>query len=60
MTSPKSQPVPARGLAVIVIILLAFALLALYANVQKFRRGKIETVVVAPIAATPSPSANAP
>lgn len=60
MTSPKSQPVPERGLAVIVIILLAFALLALYANVQKLRRDKIESVVVSPIATTPSPSPTAP
>ena len=58
MSSP--QPVPARGIAIIVIILSAFALLALYANVQKLRRDKIETVKVTPIAATPTPSPNAP
>lgn len=56
----STQPAPARGIALIVIILGAFALLALYANVQKLRRDKIETVKVTPIAATPTPSPNIP
>ena len=56
MSSPL-QRVPARGLIVIAIVLVAFALLALYANIQKLRRDKIETVTVTPIATpTPSPS----
>jgi hypothetical protein len=39
------------------IILIAMALLALYANVQKWRRDKIESVIVTPVAtATPSPT----
>ena len=42
---------------VIAIILLAMAVLALYANVQKFRRNKIETVTVSTLA-TPTPSAS--
>jgi len=55
MSSPQS--VPARGLTMIATILIAMALLALYANVQKYRREKIETVTVTPIATpTPSPS----
>ena len=54
MSSPL-QRVPARGLIVIAIVLVAFALLALYANIQKLRRDKIETVTVTPIA-TPTPS----
>ncbi len=59
MSSPSEQ-VPARGLVVVAIILVAFALLALYANIQKFRRDRIETVIVSPVA-TPTPSpANAP
>jgi hypothetical protein len=58
MSSPQS--VPARGIAVIVIILSALALLALYANVQKLRRAKIETVKITTIAATPTPSPNVP
>ena len=60
MSLPKSQPVPARGLVMIGIILIAVALVALYANVQKLRRDKIETVTVTSIAATPAPSPNAP
>jgi hypothetical protein len=40
---------------VITIVLVAMALLALYSNVQKLRRNKIETVIVTPIA-TPTPT----
>jgi hypothetical protein len=36
------------------VIIVAMALLALYANVQRWRRDKIETVIVIP-AASPSP-----
>lgn len=53
MSSPSEQG-PARGLVVIAIVLVAFALLALYANIQKFRRDKIETVIVTPVV-TPTP-----
>jgi hypothetical protein len=39
------------------IILVGTALVAVYANVQKVRRGKIERVTIVPVAtATPSPS----
>ena len=45
------------------LILVAMALLALYANVQKARREKIETVTIAPapqasasVAASPEPT----
>jgi hypothetical protein len=37
------------------IILIALALIAVYANVQKFRRDKVETVTVTPVA-PPAPS----
>ena len=46
MSSPTPERVPSRGIVVIAIILIALALVALYANVQKFRRDKIETVTV--------------
>lgn len=59
MNPPKTERVPARGIAMIAIILITIALLALYANVQKLRRDKIETVTVTPVA-TPAPSPNAP
>ena len=42
------------------VIVLAVALIAVYANVQKARRDKIEKVTIIPISATPaaSPSPN--
>ena len=40
-----------------IIILVAMALVAIYANVQKARRNKIETVTIIPAtSATPAPS----
>ncbi len=57
MNSPTPERVPSRGLVVIAAILIALALIALYANVQKSRRDKIETVKVTPVA-TPTPSAS--
>jgi hypothetical protein len=38
-----------------IVVLAVMALVAIYANVQRLRRDKIETVIVTPIA-TPSPS----
>jgi hypothetical protein len=57
MTPPSPERVPVRGLLLMGIILGAMVLLALYANVQKWRRDKIETVIVTPISTpTPTPS----
>jgi hypothetical protein len=57
MSAPPSKPVPPGGIIVMAIILIAMALLALYANIQKWRRNRIETVIVTPVAtATPSPT----
>jgi hypothetical protein len=57
MNSPAVEPVSARGIAVILLILIFLVLLTFYANVQKFRRDKIETVIVTTLATpTPSPS----
>jgi hypothetical protein len=39
-----------------IVIIVSMALLAIYSNVQRVRRSKIETVIVTPIA-TASPSA---
>jgi hypothetical protein len=39
-----------------VVIIVALALVALYANVQKARRDKIEKVTIIPVSATPAPS----
>jgi hypothetical protein len=38
-----------------VVILAAMALVSLYSNVQRWRRSKIETVIVTP-AVSPSPT----
>jgi hypothetical protein len=38
------------------VIIGALALLAVFANVQRFRRGQVETVVIRP-ATTPAPPA---
>ena len=59
MSLPTPERVPPGGIVVIAIVLLAFALVALYANVQKVRRNKIETVTVLPVA-TPTPSPAVP
>ena len=51
---------PREGLRLMIIIVIAMALLAIYANVQKARRGKIEKVTIIPAstapAASPSPA----
>jgi hypothetical protein len=39
-----------------IIIVVALALVALYANVQKARRDKIEKVTITPVSASPSVS----
>jgi G3E family GTPase len=39
-----------------IIIIASLALVALFANIQRFRRGQIETIVVVPTgSATPQP-----
>lgn len=38
------------------LILVAMALSAIYANVQKARRAQLETVTITPAATTPTPS----
>jgi hypothetical protein len=46
-------------LRLMLAILIGFALVALYANIQKLRRGKIESVTFIPASAqtaTPSPT----
>lgn len=59
MSLPTSERTPPRGILVLAIILIAFALIALYANVQKFRRNKIEAVRTALIV-TPTPLPSVP
>ena len=50
-----SSPAPAIGLKLMIAILIGVALVALYANVQKVRRDKIEQVTITPVStATPA------
>jgi hypothetical protein len=51
------SPAPRRGLVFMIVIIIAIGFVALYANVQRLRRDKIETVTFTP-AAAPSPSAS--
>jgi len=53
---PKAPKIAIRA---IIVILVTMALLAIYSNVQKWRRDNLETVIVTPVA-TPSPSPAAP
>ena len=52
----RSSRVPKNALAVMLVIIGALALLAIFANVQRFRRGHVETVAVR-LAASPTPQA---
>ena len=53
------SPAPRIGLRLMMIIFLGLALVALYANIQKGRRDKIEQAIVIP-AATATPMAASP
>lgn len=53
-----SSRAPRAGLILMLIIVGGMLLLAVYANVQKARRDKIEEVIITPVSAastTPSP-----
>jgi hypothetical protein len=50
---------PRAGLRLMIIIVVAMALLAVYANVQKGRRKEIEKVTIIPVA-TPPPASPSP
>jgi hypothetical protein len=50
---------PRSGLILMIIIVAGLALIALYANVQKARRDKIEQVTIIP-ASTAAPTSSSP
>jgi hypothetical protein len=50
---------PRTGLRLMIVILIGLALVAIYANVQKLRRDKIERVIITPIT-TATPAAASP
>jgi len=52
---PDDPQVPPTVLRAMIVILATFALVSIYANFQRLRRDKVETVIVTPIA-TPTPS----
>jgi hypothetical protein len=59
MSEPIHEITPKEAVRLMIVILSAMSFLALYANVQKFRRAKIEEVRVTPHAASsPAPKAN--
>ena len=54
--SVSSSRAPRAGVELMIIIVVAMALLAIYANVQKARRATIEQVTITPVSAAPSAS----
>ena len=66
MPAPAEQPnpvvsnrAPRAGVRLMIIIVIAMALLAIYGNVQKARRSQIEKVTIIPVA-TPPPASPTP
>ena len=57
-TVADSSPAPRNGVRLMIIILVALALLAIYANVQKARRDKIENATIIPVPSTATPAAS--
>jgi hypothetical protein len=58
-TKPSdSSRAPRAGLILMIAIVAGTGLIALYANVQKARRDKIEKVTITPVSSTPIASAS--
>ena len=57
-TVSDSSPAPRHGVRLMIIILVALALLAIYANVQKARRDKIENATIIPVSSATAPPAS--
>jgi hypothetical protein len=53
--TPRASTIPKPALIMMIVILVAMALVAIYANVQHWRRDKLETVIITP-AESPAPS----
>jgi hypothetical protein len=48
----RSSQVPRSAVMLMIIIVASLALVAIFANIQRFRRGQIETIVVVPASST--------
>jgi hypothetical protein len=48
----RSPQVPRSVIVLMIIIVASIALVAIFANVQRLRRGQIETIVVVPASST--------
>jgi hypothetical protein len=57
-TADDTSRAPRSGLILMLIIVAGLALVAIYANVQKARRDKIEKVTVIPVSPAPTASAS--
>ena len=57
---PDESKVPKNAIRAIVVILVTMALLAIYSNIQRSRRNKLETVIVTPLTTPASTPTSAP
>jgi hypothetical protein len=58
VNSPPTSRVSKDAIAAMLVIVIVMAFVAIYANVQRWRRDKLEHVIITPSAsATPSPVA---
>jgi len=48
----RSPQVPRSAVMLMIIIVATLALVAIFANIQRLRRGQIETIVVVPASST--------
>jgi hypothetical protein len=48
----RSPQVPRSAVVLMIIIVASLALVAIFANIQRLRRGQIETIVVMPAGST--------
>jgi hypothetical protein len=52
----RSSQVPRIAIVLMLVMVASFALVGIFANIQRLRRGQIETIVVVPAgSATPQP-----
>jgi len=51
----RSPQVPRGAVVLMIIIVASLALVAVFANIQRLRRGQVETIVVVPASSTTPP-----